>query len=185
MPLGFLDSYKFEAGILLVCWGRDVGKSKMVVGERGAKAKCWTFVYKYFPENAMGSPELEQLSEEYLIAAKVKSKVNENLLQGYIIFKCQKRANQAEAVLNIEGRPERQEMTIVKPDRGRRQQKMPCWRSSGKPVFTVNPLWIKALSDNKWKSRDKECSKNFNCDRGRKQEKLHSWWTKYCLRHEP
>ena len=59
----------------------------MAEREKGAKAKCWTFVYKFYPENIMEL--LEQRSEDfkYLIAAKVNSEVHENLLRGYIIFK--------------------------------------------------------------------------------------------------
>eukprot|EP00795_Rhopilema_esculentum_P004240 gene4240-20430_t len=98
----------------------------MAVRVRGAKAKCWTFVYKCYPENVMEL--LEQRSEdfEYLIAAKVNSEVHENLLRGYIIFKCQKRANQAEAVLNIEGRPERLEMTIAKGSSRQHKAQVKC-----------------------------------------------------------
>ena len=142
--------------------------------------------------------ELEQRSEdfEYLIAAKVNSEVHENLLRGYIIFKCQKRANQAEAILNIEGRPERLEITIAKGSSRQHKAQVKCGHNffeigqntfKGKEKSQLELMrdrrmheatedamleeFREALKDNKLKSRDSECSKNFkvrSCDHGRK-----------------
>ena len=115
----------------------------MAVRARGAKAKCWTFVYKCFPDDVM--ERLEQRSEdfEYLIASKVNNEGQAQSLRGHIIFKCQKRVNSAETILNIEGRPERLQLEIAKGSSRKHKAQCKC----GQGFFEIG--------ENKFKERDK------------------------------
>eukprot|EP00795_Rhopilema_esculentum_P004141 gene4141-20325_t len=115
----------------------------MAVRARGAKAKCWTFVYKCFPDDVM--ERLEQRSEdfEYLIASKVNNEGEAQSLRGYIIFKCQKRMNSVETILNIEGRPERLEIEIARGSSRKHKAQCKC----GQGFFEIG--------ENKFKEREK------------------------------
>ena len=95
---------------------------------RGPKAKCWKFRYANFPDKMKDLLTARKDSFEYLIAGEDENKHQKRKwLNGYMIFKCQKRLHQVEDVLNVEHRDER--LTIEVAKKSFHQSRRYCMRT--------------------------------------------------------
>ncbi len=98
---------------------------------RGPKAKCWTFKFTSYPENVEELLVAKKNDFNYLVAGRDENKAqNFKWLNGFVVFKCQKRQHQVLKVLDVDHRERDERLIITVANKSFHQNRRYCVRTS-------------------------------------------------------